>query len=105
MHLVRCKPCSIVRGKPIQMAPKWDTISKHGQQEIHKKCMLLYAARRPVSVAEQIQGCSTAESRRNVRVQFATLFQLLVGGRLMTEFEARFDLYEFLQVPELPCKH
>lgn len=104
LHLVRCRPCSLVRGKPIQMAPKWDTISKHGQREIHKKCMLLYAARGPMTVAEQIQGCSTAESRKK-RVQFATLFQLLAGGRPMTEFEARFELYEFLEVPELPRKH
>ena len=104
MHLVRCRPCSVVQGKPIHMAPKWDTLSKHGEREIHRKCMLLYAARGPVSIAELIQGCSTMESRRK-RVQFATLFQLLTERRPMTEFEARFELYDFLEVPELPHKH
>ena len=104
LHMVRCKPCTTVRGKQVQMASKWDTISKHGQREIHKKCMLLYAAHAPASVVEQIQGCSTLESRKK-RVQFATLFQLLAGGRLMTEFEARCDLYEFLGVPNMPHKH
>ena len=104
LHMVRCKPCTTVRGKQVQMAPKWDTISKHGQREIHKKCMLLYAARAPASVAEQIQGCSTLKSRKK-RVQFATLFQLLAGGRPMTKFEARCDLYEFLGVPNMPHKH
>ena len=52
MHLVHCKPYSIVHGKAIQIAPKWDMISKHAQWEIHKKCTLLYAARQPVSVAQ-----------------------------------------------------
>ena len=104
MHLVRCRPCSVVRGKPVEMAPKWDTISKHAQREIHKKCMLLYAARGPMTVAEQIQGYSTAKLRKK-RVQFATLFQLLSRGRPMTEFESRLELYEFLNVPNLPRKH
>ena len=104
MHLVHCRPCSLIRGKPIHMAPKWDTISKHGQREIHKKCMALFAARGPQSVGELIQGCSTAESKRK-RVQFATMFQLLASERPMTEFEPRFELYEFLNIPELPRKH
>ena len=56
MHLVCCRPCFVIRGKPIHMAPKWDTISKHGQREIHKKCMALFAARGPQSVGELIQG-------------------------------------------------
>lgn len=73
MHMVQCKPCTTIQGKPIQMAPKWDTISKHGSREIHKKCMLLYIARCPTTVIEQIQGCTIVESHRK-RVQFATLF-------------------------------
>ena len=104
MHLVRCCPCSVVQGKPVEMAPKWDTISKHAQREIHKKCMLLYAAQGPMTVAKQIQGCSTTELRKK-RVQFATLFQLLSGGRPMTKFESRLELYEFLNVPDLSRKH
>lgn len=86
------------------MAPKWDTISKHGQREIHKKCMTLFAARSPSSVADQIQGCNTLESRKK-RVQLAMLFQLLTSGRPKTEFESRFELYKFLNVPKLPWKH
>lgn len=54
MHLVRCKPCSIVRGKLIHMAPKWDTISKDKYHEFYKKCILLYAARGSMSIAKQI---------------------------------------------------
>ena len=73
MHLVCCRPCYLIHGKSIHMAPKWDTISKHSQREIHKKCMALFAARGPQSVGELIQGCSTAKSKRK-GVQFATLF-------------------------------
>jgi hypothetical protein len=39
------------------------------------------------------------------RVQLATLFQLLSDGRPMVEFEARFKLYDFLSVPDLPQQH
>jgi hypothetical protein len=37
------------------MAPKWDTLSKHGVRECHKKNALLYASRQPTTVLEQIQ--------------------------------------------------
>jgi hypothetical protein len=39
------------------------------------------------------------------RVQLATLFQLLKDGRPMLEFENRFNIYEFLNVPDLPRVH
>jgi hypothetical protein len=39
------------------------------------------------------------------RVQLATLFQLLSDGRPMVEFEARYKLYSFLTVPDLPLQH
>jgi len=66
--------------------------------------MALYAACDPLSMAEQIQGCSTLELRKK-GVEFATLLHLLAGGWPMTEFESQFELYEFLNVFELPRKH
>jgi hypothetical protein len=86
------------------MAPKWDTLSKHGIHDYHKKNELLYAARQPISVLEQIQGCTTMESHKK-RVQFSTLFQVLSDGRPMTEFVSRFKVYQFLDVPDLPHMH
>jgi hypothetical protein len=44
------------------------------------------------------------ESKKK-RIQFATLFILLSTGRPMIEFEARFELYELLAVPNLPHMH
>jgi len=64
MHMVQYTPCTTMQGKAIRMAPKWDTISKHNTQNIHKKCMLLYAPHRP-TVIEQIQGCNSIESAKN----------------------------------------
>jgi hypothetical protein len=64
IHQVRCKTCSAMGKKDAVMAPKWDTIFKHGLRDCHKKRTMLYASRRPTYVLEQIQGCNTMESRR-----------------------------------------
>jgi hypothetical protein len=104
IHQVRCRPCSTVGRKEVVMAPKWDTIQKHGVRDSHKQKMILYASRQPNSVLEQMQGCNRVESKKK-RIQFATLFALLSAGRPMSEFEARFELYEFLAVPNLPRMH
>jgi hypothetical protein len=53
LHMVRCKICSNGR-KECVMAPKWDTLSKHGIRDCHKKNELFYAARQPPSVLDQI---------------------------------------------------
>jgi hypothetical protein len=104
IHQVRCRTCSTVGRKDVVMGPKWDTIQKHGLRDSHKQKMILYASRQPNSVLEQMQGCNTMESKKKM-TQFATLFALLSVGRPMTEFEARFELYEFLAVPNLPRMH
>jgi hypothetical protein len=103
LHMVRCKIYSHGR-KECVMAPKWDTLNKHGQRECHRRNALLYAARQPTTVLEQIQGCSTMESRRK-RVQLSTLFSILCDGRPMPEYVAREKLYEFLNVPDHPSMH
>jgi hypothetical protein len=103
LHMVRCKTCSNGK-KECVMGLKWDTLSKLGIRDCHKKNELLYAARQPLSFLEQIQGCTTIESHIK-RVQFSTLFQVLCDGRPMTEFLSRFKLYEFLGVPDLPHMH
>jgi len=54
LHLVCYKPCMVVRRKLITMALKWDTISKYGSHELHKKCLDLYATRGFATVAKQI---------------------------------------------------
>jgi hypothetical protein len=104
LHLVKCTICSTVGKKPCLMAPKWDTISRHGLRKCHAKNQLLYASRRPSTVLDLIQGCTSAESRRK-RVQFATLFHVLCCGRPIREYTARFELYKFLGVPDLPTSH
>jgi hypothetical protein len=52
IHHVQCKTCSAMGKKDIVMAPKWDTIFKHGLHDCYKKKMLLYAVRRPSNVLE-----------------------------------------------------
>jgi hypothetical protein len=39
------------------------------------------------------------------RVQLATLFQMLTDGRPMNEFENKFKIYDFLDVPDFPRVH
>jgi hypothetical protein len=76
LHMVKCSICTTVRGKPVIMGPKWDTIWRHGKRKCHLKNTKLYAARRPTSVLQQIQGCNTLESRKKVR--YTLIFDLLL---------------------------
>jgi hypothetical protein len=66
LHIVKCSICSAVRGRPIIMGPKFDTVKRHGKRVCHLKNVELYAARRPTTVLQQIQGCTTTESRKKV---------------------------------------
>jgi hypothetical protein len=66
LHMVKCTICSAVRGRPMIMGPKWDTINRHSRRICHIKNMELYDARRPSIVLQQIQGCTTLESRKKV---------------------------------------
>jgi hypothetical protein len=40
--------------KDVVMAPKWDTIQKHGVWDSHKQKMILYASQHPNLVLEQM---------------------------------------------------
>lgn len=104
LHMVKCRVCSDVGKKPRLMALKWDTISKHAHRKVHKANLLLYAAKRPSSVLQQINNCTSIEARRK-QVQFATLFQLLCAGRPMVEFEAKQSLFRLLETPNCPSMH
>ena len=104
LHVIKCTICSAVGLKPCVMAPKWDTISCHTNRKCHQKNSLLYVARHPTSVLDQIQGCTSAESWRK-RVQFVTLFHILFADRPMHKFCARLELYKFLVVSDLAQMH
>jgi len=66
--------------------------------------MKLYAAKSPLTIFEQVNHCTTMESRWKM-VQFASLFQILQSGGHMVEFEARQILYKFFAVLDLPSVH
>jgi hypothetical protein len=66
LHMVKCSVCSSVRGRAMIMGPKFDTVKRHGKQICLIKNTELYAARRPITMLQQIQGCSTLESRKKV---------------------------------------
>jgi hypothetical protein len=76
LHMVKCSICTVVRGRPVIMGPKWDTIWHHGKRKCYLKNTELYAVRRPTSVLQQIQGCNTLESRKKVR--YTLTFDLLL---------------------------
>ena len=126
LHLVRCRVCSAVGKKPCVMAPKSDTLFKHDGRRTAKKdipkygvkvgesymaldCkhmqnLKVYAARPQSTILEAVNHSTSMEAVRK-RVQFATIFQVLSGGRPMLEYEARHALYKFIRVPNCPTQH
>ena len=96
--------CSGMNKKDCVMMPKRSTLEKHDVSMRHKQNMGLIVAKRPTSILEQINNCSTVESKQK-RVQLATLFQILSDGRPILEFQSRVELYQFLQVPNYPRAH
>jgi hypothetical protein len=81
LHMVKCSICTAVRGHPIIMGPKWDTVQRHGKRVCHVKNTELYAQRRPTTMLEQIQGCNTLESRKKVSTNCVNgSFVLFVSG-------------------------
>ena len=104
LHQVRCLVCSDMDKKDCIMMPKQSTLEKHDVSMRHKQNLGLFAAKRPTSILEQNNNCSTAESKQK-RVQLATLFQILSDGRLIFKFQSRAELYQFLQVPNCPHAH
>jgi hypothetical protein len=43
LHIVKCSVCTSVRGHPVIMMPKWDTVRRHGFRICHVKNTELYA--------------------------------------------------------------
>jgi hypothetical protein len=80
LHMVKCGICTAVRGHPIIMGPKWDTVRRHAKRICHVKNTELYAQRRPTTVLQQIQGCNTVESRKKVRCMLFFLSCLFYKG-------------------------
>lgn len=127
LHMVKCVPCSEFSKKPCILAPKWDTLVKHegrrtaekdmpkygvkkGEFYIakdcrHRKNMRLALSKQPATVLQQVVNTTNRLERDKKKVQFATLFQILHNGRPLVEFESRFELYDFLQMPNNPRKH
>ena len=54
LHLAKCTIYSIVGRKMFVMAPKWNILNFHGLRKCHVKNYVLFAARRPTSVMDQI---------------------------------------------------
>jgi hypothetical protein len=126
LHMVRCRVCSAVGKKPCVMAPKSDTLFKHDGRRTakkpiprygvkvgesymaldckHRQNMKIYAARPQSTILEAVNHSTSVEAVRK-RVQFATIFQVLSGGRPMLEYEARHALYKFIRVPDCPAQH
>jgi hypothetical protein len=55
-----------VRGRAVIMNPKFGAVKRHAKRICHVKNTELYAARRPTTVLQQIQGYSTLESQKKV---------------------------------------
>lgn len=100
MHQVKYIPSFEIGGKDCILKLKWHGLKKHDTCDKYKKNMLLFAAKRPTTILQQLNNATSIESKRK-RVQFAILFQLLFHGRPMVEFESRFALYKLLEVPTL----
>jgi hypothetical protein len=66
LHMVKCSICSAVKGRAVIMGPKFDIVKRHAKRVGHLKNTELYASRRPTTVLQQIQGCTTLESRKKV---------------------------------------
>jgi hypothetical protein len=66
--------------------------------------MALFNARALDTVLQQLNQSNMLE-RKKKKVQFATLFQILVDGHPMLEYESKATLYEFLNVPNFPIMH
>jgi hypothetical protein len=52
LHMVKCTICSAMRGYPVIMGPKWDTVRRHGKRICHVKNTELYVQRRPTTVLQ-----------------------------------------------------
>jgi hypothetical protein len=125
VHQVRCLVCMKINGREKLLAPKLDTLWKHGGRRkanidipgvakkgeffttldcAHLKNEVLFLAIGRDTVAEQIVAGATLERKKKL-VQFASVYILLRDGRPMTDYSGMKDLVEFLEVPNCPRKH
>ena len=70
----------------------------------HKKNVVLFNARALDIVLQQLNQSNRLE-REKEKIKFTTIFQNLVDGRPMLEYESRVALYEFQNVPNFPRIH
>jgi hypothetical protein len=125
VHQVRCLVCTKIDGREKLLAPKLDTLWKHGGCRkahvdipgiakkgefftaldcAHLKNEVLFLAIGRDTVAEQIAAGATLERKKKL-VQFACIYVMLREGRPMTDYAGMKDLVEYLQVPNCPRKH
>ena len=122
---VKCNICSTIEGREKILAPKWDTLKKHGgkrkavknmhggilcgQWYIAINCKHLRNERkwatRGVAIPVRDQLLELKGERARKRLQMGTIFHLLEQGRPMLEYEALQPLFEFLEVPKIPKRH
>jgi hypothetical protein len=122
---VKCNICSTIEGREKILAPKWDTLKKHGGKRKAVKnmhggilCGQWYKAvnckhlrnerkwaARGVAIPVRDQLLELKGERARKRLQMGTIFHLLEQGRPMLEYEALQPLFEFLEVPKIPKRH
>jgi len=64
LHMVCCRTCTNVGKKEVVMGPRLNTLKRHAKRKSHKANMLLFAAKRPTTVLQQINHCNLIESKR-----------------------------------------
>jgi hypothetical protein len=50
LHMIDCSTCSAIKGHPVIMGSKWDTVRDHGLKICHAKNTKLFAQRCPTSI-------------------------------------------------------
>jgi hypothetical protein len=126
LHMVRCRTCTSVDGREKLLAPKLDTLLKHegrrratenmvakglkkGEVYVLKSCrhqqnLAICVARKPTSVLRHVNIFGSLE-RKKKKVQFASLFHILSQGRPLVHYESLLQLYQYIDVPNLPRMH
>jgi hypothetical protein len=123
---VKCNACSAINGRSKLIVAKLDNLKKHEGKRVavldnvksglkknnvyhDKECsylrnVSLFAARRPESVLELVNGVVASKNRRK-GVQYSTFFSVLQHGRPMCDYSSSRFFLEDLKVKHLPTKH
>jgi hypothetical protein len=125
VHQVRCLVCTKIEGRDKLLAPKLDTLWKHGGRRkahvdipgvarkgefftaldcAHLKNEVLFLATGCDTVLEQIVAGETLERKKKV-VQSVCIFILLRDGRPMGDYGGMKELMQYLHIPNCPLKH